>query len=118
MTVDDARSSENPETQHQLRKFAKLAGKTMKDSVFHLKGGEQDISGTIKAGLEILLAEQGSTLEDTRETAIASVFRRSIHANLSSKSKKQANSVVSLAAAILPETWSNKFDHITYEDRS
>ena len=53
MTVDDARSSENPETQHQFRNFAKLAGKTMKDSVLHLKGGEQDnISGSIKRNQE------------------------------------------------------------------
>ena len=99
-TVAEAKEHDNAQVRQQYKRFAKATGEEMIKSVEKMKGGTEDVNGTVAAGLEYLLSKQETRINE-RELDMILSLKNSIHANLDCEYKSTATSIASLAVELL-----------------
>ena len=99
-TIAEAKEHDNAQVRQQYKRFAKATGEEMIKSVEKMKGGREDVDGTVAAGLEYLLSKQETRINE-RELDMILSLKNSIHANLDCEYKSTATSIASLAVELL-----------------
>lgn len=95
-TVAEAKEHDNSGIRKQYKKFARAVGEEMVKAVKNMKGGTEDVEGTVNAGLEYLLSQQPRKINDS-QLHVFSALRNSIEENLRCENESQAISIASLA---------------------
>ena len=94
--VVEAEQHTSKNIRQQYQRFSKAVGEIMANSVDGMKGGKEDVEGTLNAGLQYLSSKQPQKIHQS-ELHIISTLRDSIRANRCIENKTQAISITSLA---------------------